>query len=295
MRKILVSGLLNIETSIKVDSFPITYSPIEYPFNGVESFVSGVGYNITKALITLGSDITLLSKIGDDLNGHIILEELKNNKIDTNHVVIEKENKTAQSIVLVDKDGKRKIYCDLKNLQDSDDIDTQNLAFKEYDLAILTNINFNRKLLGIVKEKGIKIATDVHVLSSIEDSYNEDFMKNADILFLSNEAIQDKEEEFVIALYHKYHNEIIVVGCGNKGALAYIGKEDKFIYQEAVAPRGIVSTVGAGDALFSCFIHFYHKGENVEECLKKATLFAGIKISQNGGSNGFVTAEELKY
>ena len=81
--KILVSGLLNIETSLKVDSFPINYNPIEYPFFGVDSCVSGVGYNIAKALNTLGDEVALLSKVGDDINGDIILQELKKNGIST--------------------------------------------------------------------------------------------------------------------------------------------------------------------------------------------------------------------
>ena len=73
----------------------------------------------------------------------------------------------------------------------------------------------------------------------------------------------------------------------------YLGKEDRLIYEPAVAPKGIVSTVGAGDALFSAFIHFYHQGYAIEECLKKSVLFAGIKISVSGGSNGFVSEKEL--
>ena len=103
----------------------------------------------------------------------------------------------------------------------------------------------------------------------------------------------NREEEFVRELYNRYHNDIIVVGCGEKGALLYEGRTDKFYHQNAIAPKGIVSTVGAGDALFSAFIYFYKKGENIEKCLQKAVLFAGLKISAPGGSNGFVSEEEL--
>ena len=286
--KILVSGLLNIETSLKVDSFPINYNPIEYPFFGVDSCVSGVGYNIAKALNTLGDEVALLSKVGNDINGDIILQELKKNGISTK--CVERSLKqTPQSVVLVDQTGKRKIYCDLKDIQDKNDIDISKVDLDEYDLLVLTNINFNRELL----KSGKKIATDVHVLSSLDDSYNDEFMKAADILFLSNEAILGREENFIKELSNKYHNDIIVCGCGDKGALMYIGKEDKMYHQEATAPLGIVSTVGAGDALFSCFIHYYAKGLSPVECLKKAVLFAGIKISQNGGSNGFINELEL--
>ena len=55
MNNILVCGLINIETTLKVDNFPIEYSPVEYNFFGVNSSISGVGYNIVKALKTLGA------------------------------------------------------------------------------------------------------------------------------------------------------------------------------------------------------------------------------------------------
>ena len=51
---ILVSGLLNTETTAAVRGFPISYYPIDYPFFGVNTAVSGVAFNISKALRTLG-------------------------------------------------------------------------------------------------------------------------------------------------------------------------------------------------------------------------------------------------
>ena len=65
-REILVSGLLNVETNVAVKGFPIPYYPIDYPFFGVTSNVSGVGCNIAKALTALGDKVTLLSFLGQD-------------------------------------------------------------------------------------------------------------------------------------------------------------------------------------------------------------------------------------
>jgi ribokinase len=42
--KVLVSGLITIETTVKIDGFPIEYSPIDYKFFGNRSTISGVGY-----------------------------------------------------------------------------------------------------------------------------------------------------------------------------------------------------------------------------------------------------------
>ena len=49
-KTIYVSGLLNFETILNVKSFPINYFPIDYPFFGINSVVSGTAYNISKAL-----------------------------------------------------------------------------------------------------------------------------------------------------------------------------------------------------------------------------------------------------
>lgn len=71
--KIFVSGLLNIETTVAVRGFPIDYYPIDYPFFGIRSAVSGVGYNVAKALATLGDDVNLVSFLGDDAEAQRIL------------------------------------------------------------------------------------------------------------------------------------------------------------------------------------------------------------------------------
>jgi sugar/nucleoside kinase (ribokinase family) len=53
-----------------------------------------------------------------------------------------------------------------------------------------------------------------------------------------------------------------------------------------------VNTVGAGDALFSAFLHYHCKGFSSLEALKRAQIFASAKITANGGGLGF--AEESK-
>ena len=53
MSKIFISGLVNIEATCRINSFPIEYAPIEYNFHGVNVDVAGVGYNLAKALTAL--------------------------------------------------------------------------------------------------------------------------------------------------------------------------------------------------------------------------------------------------
>ncbi len=108
---ILISGLVNIETTVRVDSFPIPYFPVRYPFFGVRSTVSGVGVNVSAALSTLGNEVRLLSLLGDDAPGRLARETLRGRGLDDRYVLAQAAG-TAQSAILYDGEGRRQIHVD---------------------------------------------------------------------------------------------------------------------------------------------------------------------------------------
>ncbi len=285
MSKIFVSGLVNIEVTCSINNFPIEYCPIEYNFHGVNVGVAGVGYNIAKAMTALGDEVDIATIIGNDLMGKTIASEFESCGINTS-LMEKKLEKTCTSNILYDRDGKRKIYCDLKDIQETE-YDFSKIDFEKYDIIIACNINYNRQLLKNLKASGKTIATDVHVLNDINDEYNREFMEAANILFLSDEGIQGNPQEFIRQIENTYHNDIIVLGQGSKGALMYVKEEDKFYDEPAKKVEKIVNTVGAGDSLFSCFISSYAKGMTPIEALDKAQAFAAYKIGFDGAANGF--------
>ncbi|MBQ5399533.1 MAG: carbohydrate kinase family protein [Ruminococcus sp.] len=290
--KIFVSGLVNIETTTAVRKFPIDYYPIDYSFFGVRSNVSGVGFNITSALKALGDEARFCSYTGDDEQAQRIIGKLERISVKTD--LIQKTLKeTPASVVLYDPEGRRQIYCDLKDIQEQSlNPDSLIGELKNCDIAVLCNINFNRELIKRAKKEGVVTACDVHVLSDIEDAYNRDFMENADILFLSDENLPSKPELFIKQLKERYKNKIIVIGMGSKGAMLL----DKSGLYALKAPRckKIVNTVGAGDSLFSAFLHFYAKGLSRVESLLRAETFAGIKIGFDGAAQGFCSENEVE-
>jgi len=292
MNNILVCGLTNIETTVKLDKFPMEYSPIEYKFFGVNSSVSGVGYNIIKALKTLGNDPIFFSIIGNDIYKEIILNELEKDGIKTNYVLPLLEQ-TVQSAIL-NNGNKRKIILDLKNIQEIKyPIDLMENVINQIDIGIICNINFSRDFLKVLKDNGKTIATDIHVLKDINDDYNNDYIKYSDILFLSNENIIGNENDMIVRLSESFNHEIIVISMGENGLLIYVKEKREIKHINAVRTREVVNTIGAGDALFSCFIHFYHKTKDPYYSIQLAALFASYKIGENGGAKGFLTEEEL--
>lgn len=292
MANILISGLINTETSVSVRQFPIPYYPIDYPFFGVKTVVSGVAYNIAKAMKTLGDSVRLASMTGSDFQAEYILKELQTLRIDTAHIR-QVLSETASSAVLYDPEGDRQIYCDLKDIQErsygfSADI------LDGIDLVVACNINFNRELLHLAGQAGIPIATDVHVLTDLYDSYNREFLTCADIIFLSDEGIGCDYRGFLYSLARNYGAKVIVLGRGSKGAAIYCRESDVITELPAVYTGPVVNTVGAGDALFSAFLHFYCKGLDPVSCLCKAQYFASAKIRVSGASQGFVSEAELE-
>jgi acarbose 7IV-phosphotransferase len=133
----------------------------------------------------------------------------------------------------------------------------------------------------------------VHSISNLDDEYNRDYMSAADILFMSYEQLPCAPEEWVKDLIDRYSTQIIVIGMGADGALLSV-KPDHFMEcVPAVWTRPVVNTIGAGDALFSAFVHTYNQTHNPYEAIRKAVLFASYKIGVTGAAEGFLTASEL--
>ena len=270
MKKILVSGLINIETTI-----------------------SGVAYNVASSLKILGATPHLLSIIGSDIYQDVIINKLKSQNISFDLFPL--IDSTPQSVVLYDEVGNRRICLDLKNIQEINyPIDEIQPALMDIELAIVCNINFSRDLLKMLKSRGVCIATDVHVVDSVEDSFNKDFMEFADILFLSNEHLVGRERDFLDQLINKFQNKIIVIGMGCKGALMYERLNNKISMHSPVHTRKIVNTIGAGDALFSSFVFFYNKTKNPYISMENAMYFASYKIGEKGAANGFLSEQDLE-
>ena len=293
MNNILVCGLTNIETTLKIEKFPIEYSPVEYCFFGVNSSVSGVGYNIVKALKTLGDDPIYFSIIGNDLYKDVVLKELEENGIETQYV-LPLLNQTVQSGILYDGNN-RKILLDLKNIQETKYPEEKiNEIINKIDIGIICNINFSRNFLETLKRHKKTIATDVHALKEINDDYNNDYIKYSDILFLSNINIVGKEKDIIKQLIEKYNQDIIVIGMGENGLLIYTKEKMEIKHFPSTKTREVVNSIGAGDALFSCFVHYYNKTKDAYYSIKMATIFASYKIGENGGAKGFLSENELE-
>ena len=92
----------------------------------------------------------------------------------------------------------------------------------------------------------------------------------------------------------KYDPEIMIVGVGSRGVILYTKKDNSILEYKPVKTEEIVNTVGAGNAMFSAFLHYYVKTGDAKEAIKNALMFAACKIGYVGTSRGFMTEEEIE-
>jgi sugar/nucleoside kinase (ribokinase family) len=158
---------------------------------------------------------------------------------------------------------------------------------------VLCNINFSRPYLEVMRARGIPIATDVHAIADLDDDYNRDFMATAAVLFMSHEHLPCSPEEWIRRVWNRYGTEITVVGMGGDGALLGIRQSGFLERIPAAQTRPVVNTIGAGDALFSAFVHGYQDSGDPVLALRKAVVFASYKIGEKGAAQGFLDATAL--
>ncbi|MFD2081065.1 ribokinase [Actinopolymorpha cephalotaxi] len=254
--------------------------------------VSGVGVNVASALHTLGQDVRFASVVGQDLLGDVCVRTLAARGLDPTHVV-RATPATAQSLVRYDPDGRRRNLVDLKDVQRAaypPELVPGLLA--DVRLAVLGTIGYARPLLAEARERGVPVAADVQAVSGPDDAYNRDWLAGADLLFASHERLDLPPGDFVAAQHRRHGTAVVVVGLGADGALLGVRGEPP-VHVPAVRTRAVVSTVGAGDALFAAFLDGWSRGLDPRAALSRAAYFASWKVGAAGGAAGFLDRDGL--
>ena len=291
MKKFAVAGIIQVETIVKVDNIPIEYSPVVNKPDTIFTNVGGDAYNECLALRALGNDVRFFTVTGSEHSDIVVKDKL----VSGADYVFPALASTPSAVILYDANRRQQIFEDIKNVRDIVfPIEPFKKNIEDVDCVVLANANFCRPLARAAKDAGKTVAINFRGFTEDKYEYNKDLMELADIIYLSDDNIVTEPDEFVRKVADSHPAKIIILGQGSKGLTIYSREDDLLAQYKPVKTTEIVNTAGAGNSLFSCFLHCYVESGDAVHSIKNALLFASYKIGHMGTSQGFLSEEELE-
>ncbi len=252
--------------------------------------LGGAPLNIAAHLAKLGAKPTVITAIGKDELGKVLLTRTEKMGIDTSYILVDKKRPTGTVTVKLEDEGIPIFTINEEVAWDAITLDEEKfkaLAGKEWDAfyfgTLAQRSEENRKtlkrLLSEIKTNNffydvnlrVGFYTKRWILSSLEHCTilkmnEEEAATISDFLF----GIVHSCDALCRLLTEEYPKiSLICITQGPKGAVAY----NKGVYEEIkITPIEVADTVGAGDAFSAGFLYTYLSGYGVS----KATLIASI-------------------
>lgn len=295
MGKFMVAGFVQHETIVKVDELPVPYKQFESIPDLINTDMGGAGFNAAMALTWLGNEVDFMSMVAKSMSRRQIMAYLKINNVNlSTDYVLPMLDGMPSSVVLYCK-GKKQTFEDVKDIRTvAYDYEILERQIQDKDMVLISSCNFCRPIIKLAKQYNKPLAVNVRSMRAEKVAQKADFLAAADILYISDDDLECTPYDCIDECRAKYDPEIIIMGIGEKGVILYTKADNSVLEYKPVKTNEIVNTVGAGNALFSSFLHYYVKTGDAKEAIKNALLFASYKIGFVGTTNGFMTEEQIE-
>lgn len=296
MARIIVAGVVNVRVAHQVDAFPVPFLSSQRRRDGISVRLSGTGWTIACTAQRLGSDPIFATYVGADSLGQLAIQGLQERGLYGPTTLV--CDAQPRALVLYDRDGRRANTSDLRSVPDLRyPVDVFASAMDSWPAchaAVLTNVGFTRSLIPAAVDRGIPIASDLHLVCDIEDIKNRDWMRVAHILACSHERLPVPPETWIRLLWQRFATEITLVGCGADGAVLGVRSARAIWRIPSLTPRGVTYTSGAGDTLLASFVHHYVTLGDPVAAAQHAVLTAGWKVGAHPDDEVGITSTDLR-
>lgn len=296
MAHFLVAGFIQIETIVKVGSLPVPY----HPFNSVPDLIhtdmGGAGYNEALALSWLGNQVDFMSMIGKNMNVEQFAKytDTRDMRLDFSYVLPRLEAMPT-AVIMYAPDGTTQVFEDVKDIRNVDyDVNLYERQIQDKDMVVVSDCNFCRPLLELAHKYDKPLAVNIRTMHGDRAAKKVDFPQAADIIYVRDNDIDGDPYQCIEECRRLYDPEIVIISIGIKGVIMYNKADNSVLEYKAVKTCEVVNTVGAGNAMFSAFLHYYVKTGDAKEAIKNALMFASCKIGYLGTSRGFMNEEQIE-
>jgi len=284
MAKILGIGIVTIDIINLVSTYPQEDSEVR-----ALQQQRCPGGNVTNSMVILsqlGQNCFWAGNCVDNLDGRWILNELRNQNIDTSNCHLEAQGSVPTSYICLSQDlGSRTIvhYRDLAEFRAA--------SFNTIELSNFDWLHFegrNPEELAIMLQKAKSTVPKTPISLEVEKPRPgiEKLFIYADVLLFSRNYVQGlglQAAEFLQELHQKYPTKILICAWGEQGAYA-IAVDGKLTHSQAFPPEVIIDTLGAGDTFNAAIIDALCQdfSQSMQQLLTTACKLAGQKCGHFG-------------
>ncbi len=273
------------------------------PYEFVEE-VRAVGNSANAAVSAtrLDLDSALVTNVGDDHNGHECVATLRQNRVATDFVAIEKDKETNYHYVLWFEDDRTILVKHHEYDYKLPDLGSPKWVYLssigensvEYHKQIAEYLRKNPEVKFAFQPGTFQMKMGTEILK--------DLYSRADIFFCNVEEakliLNKKGEGDIKVLLRAMHDigpNVAVITDGPNGAYAYDGYEG-FFMRPFPDPKAPYDRTGAGDAFASTFASAIALGKSLFDAFLWAPVNSMSVVQYVGAQKGLLTQEEiLKY
>lgn len=249
------------------------YLPLPYT-----CFAGGNAVNASVAMQRAGLPTAYVGFIGDDEDGQLILNRLRQQGVDVSHVRAI-PGQTGKTHIYLTPQGERKFLFEHLGPVFPLPLEEELLAFAlQHDLVHTTcNGGAQLYLPEIKKKRGILVSMDYG------ERYTQEFFDETiafiDLAFFSlPEDFRGSVRDFASKMFRP-HLTLLLVTMGKDGSLA---RNSSFHFQPSV-PIDVLDSLGAGDAYIGTFLANWLQGKTVLNSMGTASRVAALTCTHMGG------------
>lgn len=284
--KITVVGSLNMDLVVTTDIVPKMGETVIG--NDFVTTCGGKGANQAVAARELGSDVTFIGRIGDDVYGKEILENFKSRGITfVDETPVKNVSTGLACITLADKDNSIIIVpgANAHVTPEFLDVHKDKVIDSDYVLTQLEiPIETVDYLATICKENDVPLIVNPAPATALTDN-----ILDACTYITPNKIELEQLKSYHPNLMDDYIEKITVTNGAN-GCFYY---EDKKEVSIGSFKAEVVDTTGAGDTFNGALVSELARGKSLNESLRFANASGALSVMKFGAQSGMPTREEV--
>ncbi len=250
----------------------------------------GMGGNVACAASRLGLRTGLVSWVGDDAEGELVLADLRRFDVDVTHVVVEPNTQTNFTTVLIDSSGEKVIII-VPTAFNTLVLDSALSAYLSQASLVYTTVydlDQLARVARVVHTAGGLMSADIEPVAGLQDEGLRQTLAFLDLTFFKADTLGAADYEQAAQELRATGPELVVITLGAQGALACHAQG---IIHCPAFNVPVVDTTGAGDCFTAAFLTVYLRKTPLAQALRYAQAAAALSI-QGYGARGALPSDE---